>query len=424
MKISNISLLSCLLMTSLLSTPVSAQTEANIERLVKKNAIEVCECSKKLDYIDSFADFEMKFEQCLQTSANDSALQQDEDTFIQYGNLMYENQMQSCNAFATKIDYVLQRQDPKLSDSIYNHQDQYKEIAKSIVGQYSTSSDPEQSLAEGTTIALLNDQRYVLIALGITSTGDWRIVKGKYLHLIPRRTEYPFYVFGRDNAELTDKTKIRFEFESGGSHENTLVHYGRTSQDVPTLTFVSSINNYYPYVIEGIDIPKSISLAYSSDINNYGDEAIDIYTFDNNEEHNDLYVLELNQLASAKTIRTVIGNNELRFVTKALKKRPLPQASSEDAKYYAEVSETKPFTKTLYYNLGGRSFYSGSIDQDNYTFDDDLKAYVANIKCHEDCPATDDYDNTDIFYEYKLLEDVTKQSSKFKIANTFAVARD
>ena len=415
------SLLSCILMTSVLSTPVNAQTEDDLGKLVKNNSIEVCECSKKLDYIDSFADFEMKFEQCLQASINDSTLKQDEDTFIQYGNLMYENQMQSCDAFTTKIDDVLQRPDPKLSDSIYNDQDQYKEVAKNIIGQYSVSSDPEQSLAEGTTIALLNDQRYVLIYLGITSTGNWRIVKGKYLHLIPDRTEYPFYVFGRDNAELTDKTKIRFEFESGGSNQNTLVHYGRTSQDVPTLTFVLDINRYYPHVIEGIDTPKAISLAYSPDINNYGDKAIDVYTFNNNEEHNDLYVLELNQLASAKTIRTVIENNELRLVSKGLKKRPLPKASSDDAKYYAEVLETKPFPKILYYSLGGRSFDSGSIDQDNYTFDDNLKAYVANIKCHEDCPAADDYDNTDIFYEYKLLEDVTRQSSKFKIANTFAV---
>ena len=139
MKISNMSLLSCLLITALLSTPVNAQTEDNIEKLVKNNSIEVCECFKQVDYIDDFSDFDIKFDQCLQASTNDSALKQDEHIFEQYTHSMHEYQMQSCDAYAARVDYVLQRPEPKLSDPIYNNQDQYKEIAESIVGEYSMS---------------------------------------------------------------------------------------------------------------------------------------------------------------------------------------------------------------------------------------------------------------------------------------------
>ena len=126
------SLLSCLLITALLSTPVNAQTEDNIEKLVKNNSIEVCECFKQVDYIDDFSDFDIKFDQCLQASTNDSALKQDEHIFEQYTHSMHEYQMQSCDAYAARVDYVLQRPEPKLSDPIYNNQDQCKEIAESM----------------------------------------------------------------------------------------------------------------------------------------------------------------------------------------------------------------------------------------------------------------------------------------------------
>ena len=413
MKISNMSLLSCLLMTAVLSTPANAQTEDDLETLVKNNSIEVCECSKQLDYIDSFEDFEMKFEQCLQASINDSALKQNEDIFEQYTHSMYEHQMQSCDAFATKIDDVLQRPEPKLSDPIYNNQDQYKEIAKSIVGEYSMSFG-NPSPEGGSILALLDNQRYVMVGFGVVLVGDWRIVKGKYLHLIPHRTEYPFYVFGRHDAELVDNTVLNLDGD--GFNELALIHYGSIDDKVPNLTPTSSINEQGIYDVEILHKLEAISLA-DNDYKNNGGKAIDIYTFDNPKGFNNLHLLEFTRLARTKATKAIIGNNELRFGNGTTKKRPLPEASSSNAQFYAEMSDIKPFPKTLYYNLAGRSFDSRDIEQNNYTFDDDLKAYVANIKCHEDCPAADDYDNTDIFYEYKLLEDVTQQSSKFKIAN-------
>ncbi|WP_201551778.1 hypothetical protein [Psychrobacter fjordensis] len=415
------SLLTCLLITSVLSTPVNAQTEDNIEKLVKNNSIEVCECFKKVDYIDDFSDFDIKFDQCLQASTNDSALKQDEHIFEQYTHSMHEHQMQSCDVYAARVDYVLQRPEPKLSDPIYNNQDQYKEIAESIVGEYSMSFG-NPSPEGGSSLALLDNQRYVMVGFGVVLVGDWRIVKGKYLHLIPHRTEYPFYVFGRHNTELKDKTKIRFK--GSGFSESTLIRYGEISQDTPILMPILHIDDQYPYDAKIPHIPRALSLAYNSDYENNDDEAIDIYTFDNDEELNDLYVLEFNKLARREVMKAIIGDDELTFDQGTTTKRPLPRATSENAEFYKEISDIKPFPKTLYYNLAGRSFDSRDIKQYNYTFDDNLKAYVANIKCHEDCPAADDYDNTDIFYEYKSLEDITVQQSKFKIANTFAVPRD
>ncbi|MBH0096549.1 hypothetical protein I6E61_09155 [Psychrobacter sp. NZS113] len=418
MKISNMSLFSCLLITSVLSTPVNAQTEDSIKKLVEKNVVEACDCVKNIDYIDNFIDFNMKFDQCIQ-SENNSLLKQ-EEAYQTYNDLMYER-VESCGNFAKTVDDFLQHPEPKLSDPIYNNQKQYKEIAKSIVGQYSMSFG-NYSPEGGASLALLDNQRYVIVGFGVVLVGDWRIVKGKYLHLIPHRTEYPFYVFGRHNTELKDKTKIRFK--GSGFSESTLIRYGEISQDTPILMPILHIDNQYPYDAKIPHIPRALSLAYNSDYENNDDEAIDIYTFDNDEELNDLYVLEFNKLARREVMKAIIGDDELTFDQGTTTKRPLPRATSENAEFYKEISDIKPFPKTLYYNLAGRSFDSRDIKQYNYTFDDNLKAYVANIKCHEDCPAADDYDNTDIFYEYKSLEDITVQQSKFKIANTFAVPRD
>lgn len=420
MKTHNISIFSCLLITFLLSTPVNAQTEDDVKRLVKKNLIEVCECFKQFDYIDSFADFDIKFDQCLQASTNDNTLKQDEDIFEQYTHSMHEQQMQSCDTYASKLDFVLLRPEPKLSDPIYNNQNRYKETANNIVGEYSMSFNMGHSPEGGPTLALLDNQRYVIASFGIVLVGDWRIVKGKYLHLLPYRTRYPFFVFGRQNTNLGNTTIMKFKGD--GFSESTLIRYSKIDQEVPTLTPILHVDNQYPYKAEVSNIPKAFSLAYNSDYK--VDEAVEIYTFDNNQNFNDFSILEFNGLAHREAMKAIIGDNELTFEQGNTKKRPLPEASTPNAQFYTEMSEIKPFPKTLYYNLAGRSFDSERIDQDNYTFDNNLKAYVANTMCGKNCPAEDDYDNTDIFYEYKSLEDVTRKLSRFKVANTFAVPRD
>ena len=411
------SLFSCLLITSVLSTPVNAQTEDSIKKLVEKNVVEACDCVKNIDYIDNFIDFNMKFDQCIQ-SENNSLLKQ-EEAYQTYNDLMYER-VESCGNFAKTVDDFLRHPEPKLSDPIYNNQKQYKEIAKSIVGQYSMSFG-NYSPEGGASLALLDNQRYVIASFGVVLVGDWRIVKGKYLHLIPHRTEYPFYVFGRHNTELGDNTRLKLDGD--GFNELALIHYGSIDEKVPNLTPTSSINKQGLYDVEIPRKLEAISLA-DRDYENNGGKEIDIYTFDNPKGFNNLHLLEFTRLARRETMKAIIGDNGLTFEQGNTKKRPLPEASTPNAQFYAEISEIKPFPKTLYYNLAGRAFNSRDIEQDNYTFDDNLKAYVANIKCNKDCLAADDYDNTDIFYEYQLLEDVTVQQSKFRIANTFAVPRD
>ena len=407
---------STLIIVSLLSTQVNAQIDDNIKSLVEDNFVEACDCVKNIDYIDSYVDFNMKFDQCIQSDSN-SILKQ-EEAYQKYNDLMYER-VESCGNFANTVEAFFQRPEPRLSDSIYANQEKYKKIAKSIVGQYSMSFNSGHSPEGGVTLALLENQKYVIVSFGTVLVGDWRIVKGQYLHLLPYRTEYPFYVFGRHDAELQDATKIRFE--GGGFSKSTLIRYGEISQDIPILMPILNIDHQYPYDVVIPHTPRALSLAYNSNYENNGDEDIDIYTFDNDEQLNDFYILEFNKLKRIKATKAIIGKNEIRFEDGATKKRPLPKASSNDAKYYAEVSDIKPFPKVLYYNLAGRSFGSRGIEQNNYTFNNSLKAYVANTQCNTNCPAADDYDNTDIFYEYKSLEDITVQQSKFKIADTFAV---
>lgn len=418
MKMSTVSIFSCLLMTSLLSTQVNAQTKDSIEKLVEKNVVEACNCVKDIEYIDNFVDFDMKFDHCIQSKGN--RLLKKEEAYQKYNDLMYKR-VESCGNFAKTVDDFLKRPEPKLSDAIYNNQEPYKDIAKNIVGQYSMSFG-NYSPEGGTTLALLDNQRYVIVSFGTVIVGDWRIVKGKYLHLLPYRTESPFYVFGRHNTKSKNKTTVTFD--GGGFGYDTLIHFDALSQERPILTpvFNDDANCFKsPYKAELTGTYHAISLAFNPDYENKGDEAIDMYTFNNDKNFNEFYVLEFNRLARREVMKAMIDNDELVFEQGRTKRSPLPEASTEDAAFFRQMSDIKPFPKTLNYNLAGREVDSESINREDYTFDSSLNAYIANTKCSEDCPTEDDYDYVDIFYEYQSLEDIAVTQSKFKISEQPAI---
>lgn len=420
MKISKASILSGLLTTSLLSMPVTAQPNSDINTLVKQNSAAMCQCADQIDYIDGYLDLEAKFDQCIQSSSKGYITKQDKKTFDLYSNLIYE-EMQSCDAFTTRVNDFLQRPEPKLSDTIYNNQEQYKNITKNIVGQYSMSFG-NHSPEGGTTLALLDNQRYVIVSFGTVIVGDWRIVKGKYLHLLPYRAESPFYVFGRHNTKSKNQTTVTFD--GGGFGYDTLIHFDALSQETPTLTpvFNDDANCFKsPYKAELTGTYNAISLAFNPDYENKGDEAIDMYTFNNDKNFNEFYVLEFNRLAHRKVRKAMIDNGELVFEQGRTKRSPLPEASTENAAFFRQMSDIKPFPKTLNYNLAGREINSESINREDYTFDSSLKAYIANTKCSENCPPEDDYDYVDTFYEYQSLEDIAVTQSKFKISEQSAI---
>lgn len=421
MKLRAVAIVSTLMTFTLSYTQASTQSSSHIDSLVKQNSAKLCECMTKIGYIDSWTDFDVNFDKCLKDELEKSDIEQDKKVFEQYSQSMNEN-METCDFLETEVRDLLTRPEPKLSDPIYNNSDTYQNLTKNIVGQYSLSFNSGHSPEGGPTLALLENQRYVIVSFGTVLVGDWRIVKGRFLHLLPYRTQYPFAVFGRYSPKLGNTTKTNFD--GGGFGSDTLIHYGEISGTQPTLTpiFNADANCFkHPYIVEIPEIPNIISLAYNPNYENEGEEAIDIYTFINDQGFNDFYILEFNRLASEKAIKAIILEDELIFEQGKTRKRALPKAGSENALFYKEMSTITPFPTTLYYNLGGKSFISHDTNPEDYTFDNSLKAYVANTQCLEDCPAEDDYDNNDIFYEYRALEEVTQQQSQFKIADKSAI---
>lgn len=311
--------------------------------------------------------------------------------------------------------------EPTLSEPIYDIAAHDTDITKRLVGQYSFSfgsRSPEGSA----TLALLDNHKYVMASFGTVLVGDWRVVKDQYLHLLPYRTAHPFLVFGRRNVDLAADTKVMFDGDDFGY--DTLIHYGALNTDTPTLTpiFNKDANCFSsPYETKSSGTYDTVSLAFNPDYQNQGDSAIDIYSFDNSKRFNDLIVLNLNELASQSPIKAVIDGDELVFEQGRTKRHPLPKATSEDAQFYKEVTDTKPLPKTLYYNLAGRSWDSQAIHKQAYTFDKSLNAYVSNTKCETDCLADDDYHNADTLYRYQALETITQQQSTFQIAEQSAV---
>lgn len=311
----------------------------------------------------------------------------------------------------------------KLADPIYEIDDKYRDIENSLVGHY-TLSFGQGSKAEQKLIALSKNRKYTMIGSSFTTpirVGDWRVVDGKYLHLLAYDA-YPFNVYGRHTTELNETSRVVFN----GTYlsHNTFINYDNVLNETPILTPILNKNtdcNKRPYISE---LPKkydSISLAYNPDNGKKGNSKIDIYTFNNNNNFNDFRISTYLDLTYQDTIKAIIKDDHLIFQQGKTTKRFVPEITDEDDSSLEDIENLAVSPKTIYQNIAGKPFVEPFVDPKDYTFDNDMKAYVAINKCRTNCPTEEEYGYSDIFYEYQLLEDITVQQSKFKIADKFFI---
>lgn len=306
----------------------------------------------------------------------------------------------------------------KLADPIYKIDDKYKRIENNLVGHYTLSFE-QGSKAEQKLIELSKNRKYTMIGSSFTTPiriGDWRVVDSKYLHLLAYDA-YPFNIYGRHTTELNETSRVVFN----GIYlsHNTFINYDNVLNEMPTLTPILNKNtscSKRPYISELPQKYNSISLAYNPDNGNKGNAEIDIYTFNNKDNFNDFRISTRLDLTYQDTIKAAIKDDYLIFEQGKTTKRSVPETTDENDSSLEDLEKLAVSPKTIYQNIAGKPFVEPFVDPKDYTFDNDIRAYVAINKCSANCPTEEEYGYSDIFYEYQLLENITVQQSKFKIA--------
>ena len=307
----------------------------------------------------------------------------------------------------------------KLTDPIYKIDEKYKDIENNLVGDY-TLSFGQESKVEQRMITLSKNRKYIMISSNFSTpvrVGEWRVVDGKYLHLLAYDA-YPFNVYGRHTTDLNETSRV--VFDSVYFNHNTFINYDNVLNKMPTLTPILNKDtdcSKRPYISELIKQYSSISLAYNPDNKNKGNSEIDIYTFNNKNNFNDFRVSTHLDLTYQDTIKANIKDDYLIFEQGKTTKRLTPEIENEDDSFVKDIEKLADSPKTIYQNIAGKPFSKPFVDPKDYTFDNDIKAYVAINKCRTNCPTEEEYGYSDIFYEYQLLEDITVQQSRFKTAD-------
>lgn len=307
----------------------------------------------------------------------------------------------------------------KLTDPIYRIDDKYKDIENSLVGHY-TLSFGQGSKAEQKLIAISKNRKYAMIGFSFTTPiriGDWRVVDGKYLHLLAYDA-YPFNVYGRHTTELNETSRVVFN-GIYFSH-NTFINYDNVLNEIPTLRPILNKNadcSKRPYISKLPQKYNTISLAYNPDNGNKGHSEIDIYTFNNKNNFNDFRISTYLDLTYQDTIKATIKDDYLIFEQGKTTKRFVPEITNEDDSSLEDMENLAVSPKTIYQNIAGKPFVEPFVNPKDYIFDNDIKAYVAINKCRINCPTEEEYGYSDVFYEYRLLDNTTVQQSKFKIAD-------
>lgn len=307
----------------------------------------------------------------------------------------------------------------KLTDPIYKTDSKYKDIENNLVGDY-TLSFGQGSKEEKKLITLSKNRKYIMISSNFSTpvrVGDWRVVDGKYLHLLAYDA-YPFNVYGRHTNDLNETS--RMVFNSVYFSHNTLINYDDILNKMPTLTPILNKNtdcNKIPYISKLSEKYNLISLAYNPDNKNKGNSEIDIYTFNNKNSFNDFSILTRLDLTYQDTIKATIKDDYLIFEQGKTTKRLITEIDNEDSSFVKGIGEFGDSPKTIYQNIAGKPFSEPFVNPKDYMFDNEIKAYVAINKCRKNCPTEEEYGYSDVFYEYQLLEDITVQQSKFKIAD-------
>ncbi|PNK59901.1 hypothetical protein [Psychrobacter sp. FDAARGOS_221] len=417
--ISAVSSLICLL---IVSQSAYAKPNKSILNQAKQNAPKVITCIDRQNYYDSLEELEIKFESCAQQVTLSLDIDRNDELSSSYFDALYEHIFED-EGFQNTMASIAARESLPITDPLYDTDDIGQALEDSLVGTYSLPTG-SQSPEGGPGLALLPNRKYAVYSFGYAAGGDWRIVKGKYLHLIPYRVPQPYYVYGRHNSDLGQKSKIRFN--GGDFSDATLVSFNdkpATPTELPKLTpvFNDGANCFsWPYEAVYPNTYKFLTLAYNADYKNKGDDAITTYTFNNEQGFNHFHALSFRKMSERKTMKFIIKDGELFAYSfselEKLSKSELPEPDTENAQFFKYISTESTIADSLFYNPAGNEIQQFDLDPNNYSYDDKLKALVAINTCSdENCPPADDYHNYDIFYEYKRLDTISQNKSKFQL---------
>ncbi len=413
-----------LVLISLLQGHGYSQT---MEQIAEKYAIATCDCFEKIDYIDNEIDFELKLAACSLLSQEDSLRVEQIGGVEEYQQVFNEQLRTYCEqTIETQIDLIRQSyiDEEKTPFSLERHS--YSN-AENIIGQYRfPTGDPTGSVY----LFIMEDNKWVAMGFGEMQLGYWKIVKDKYLRLVPLRPEYPFLVYGRHNPNIKDTTQVVF---MGEDKTDVLVHFGKLEETAKLTPLYNSGANCldYPAKVKVENTYGEISLAHKPSWEDL--EEIELYTIQNPEGYNDFVVYEYERQYRKKITRYVIDRGGL--ITgegQHIVPSPLPEKkeNEEDNEDYLFLTEWIPkafqdnqfAAASVYYNLGYQQFEKEIILSSNYTYDSNQDAYVRIFTLKtiggEALYKPDDYDNEDIVYKYDKLPNVAVSQQPYTTQKT------
>lgn len=315
----------------------------SIDELLKSRQIEICECFKEIDYIENEFDFQMKFDSCVNISEEDSLFIEKNLTLEEFVEEMYNSISEECSYIQKLADEnILDMQNEANSKFSISDNKKYN----NLIGTYSLL---------GGHLMLLENNMYFIAYFGGFEVGNWKVVKDKYLDLIPIRTKYPFVIYGRKNTELSSKTRISFKGNKIHNNNN-YIHYGKLNENSEEFfpIFNDDANCFSNSYIKTIPKKKEeLSLVHLP----YGksENKATVYTFINTEAFNEFIVFEnINFYFKQEPRRAKIVEGGLDFGWDEISERePLPERDSEEFKFIDEI--VTDFPKILepdlkYYN--------------------------------------------------------------------------
>lgn len=277
----------------------------------------------------------------------------------------------------------------------------HRAIEKSVVGSYKVAGNY-------LSFILLPNRRYMMVGYGAMVAGEWRVVDGNRVQLLPLEPEYPFAAFGRVNKALGKQTRMTVD---GDKREHrVLMHDGQISSTAPRMTVLTHSDDDKLYKYTHTSKIKQLSLAQVAEVDPSDSLKTAVYHFDT-AQFNELFIRDYATVVGGVGFEFTMdkANDTLIWESDALKKAPLSEMSEDDLTQMYELSYMQFAPKTVHYSAEGKLFPADewasdnhSFDSEDYFFDTSLNAYVRKDSCTQACdPAT--LDDDDVFYRYQLL---------------------
>ena len=248
----------------------------------------------------------------------------------------------------------------------------------------------------------------MMVGYGAMVAGEWRVVDGNRVQLLPLEPEYPFAAFGRVNNALGKQTRMTVD---GDKREHrVLMHDGQMNRSAPRMSVLTHSDDDKIYKYTHTNKIKQLSLAQVAEVDPSDSLKTAVYHF-NTAQVNELFIRDYATVVGGVGFEFTIDkdNNTLTWESDVLKKEPLSEMSEDDLTQMYELSYMQFAPQAVHYSAEGKLFPADrwgndnhSFDIEDYFFDKKLNAYVRKDSCAQVCDR-DTLDDDDVFYRYQLL---------------------